>query len=109
MNTLAKFVAPVAVAFAAFGAQASEVLEWDTTSQYQAGSRSAVSAPQAPSSRRSDSSTAEVAPGGRAAPVFTGEVVPGSLAAAPVEAGRTVAPSAPTIATPAQGVFGIGA
>jgi hypothetical protein len=90
MNTLAKLLAPAALALVAFGAQASEVTSGDIAAQAVKGG-----------------STAAVQISG---PVgVSGEVAVGDLGLKPVTATRTDRATRDTMAQPVRSLFAIGA
>jgi len=90
MNTIAKFLAPAALALVAFGAQASEITAGDIGAQAVKGS-----------------STMAVQATG---PVgVSGEVAVGDLGLKPVTATRTDRATRDTMAQPVRSLFAIGA
>jgi len=90
MNTFAKLLAPAALAFAAFGAQAAEVTAGDFATQAVKGG-----------------STAAVQVSG---PVgVSGEVAVGDLGLQPVTATRADRATRDTMAQPIRSLFAIGA
>jgi hypothetical protein len=98
MNTIVKLAAPVAIAFAALGAQASEVGSWEQAAPQESSRPVAV---QTPASGQPMQLAA-----GR---LTSGEVAPGDIITSPVRSGSRAALEMPTIAAPAAGVFAVGA
>jgi hypothetical protein len=90
MNTIAKLLAPAALALVAFGAQASEITSGDIAAQAVKGSSSAAVQISGPVG-------------------VSGEVAVGDLGLKPVTATRTDRATRDTMAQPVRSLFAIGA